>query len=150
DQGSFAPASGAREWDSSVQSVTQRGNVTTSFVPGTSRTMIYDVTGNPTSITENGVSTQITSTTTTNYAAPSQITTGSFTNPITVNSFLGLTNETGPNNYGIAIGYDSMAHPTSVTSPFGAVTSTIYDAAGSLSSTGVNGRWTQNANDGLG
>ena len=152
DQTGLASVSGAREWDSSLQSVTQRGNVTSSSVPGMGRTAAYDVTGNVVSVTVNGVTTQVSTTSTTNYAAPSQITTGSFTNSQTFNSFLGLTNESGPNGFSVAFGFDTSARPSSVTSPFGAQTVVAYydTATPPYSTTTVNGRWTKATKDGLG
>ena len=65
-------------------------------------------------------------TSTTNYAAPSQITVGSLTQTNTYNSFLAPTNETGPNGTSVSLGYDLMARPSSATSHFGATTTTSY------------------------
>ncbi len=45
---------------------------------------------------------------------------------MTYNSFLGLTNETGPNSSSVTLGYDVLARPNSTTSPFGATTTTSY------------------------
>ncbi len=60
-------------------------------------------------------------------------------------SFLGLTNETGPNGTSVSLGYDAGARPNSSTSPFGASTYTIYNDTASPPNacTIVDGRWTQ-------
>jgi YD repeat-containing protein len=94
----------------------------------------------------------VTTTTSTNWAAPSELTVGSLSQTMSYSSFLGLTNTTGPNGTSVSVGYDANARPTSVTSPFGAVTTTTYNDTASPPTvvTTVNGRWTQQTLDGFG
>ncbi|HEY7338162.1 MAG TPA: DUF2341 domain-containing protein, partial [Bryobacteraceae bacterium] len=152
DQGFLANVSGMREWDSGVQNVTARGNPTTITGPSGTTMAGYNVAGAPTSTTVNGVITSVSTTSTTNYAAPSQMTVGSLSETMSYSSFLGLTNETGPNGAGVSLGYDANARPTSATSPFGAMTTTTYNDTASPPTvvTSVNGRWTKQTLDGLG
>ncbi len=113
----------------------------------------YDLFGNVMGATDgNGVSSSVTTNSSTDYAAPSQITVGtSLTTTMTYNSFLGLTAQTGPNGTSVDIGYDTNARPTSSTSPFGATTSTAYtDSSSGSTCTMVDNRWTQTNLDGLG
>ncbi|MBV8844418.1 MAG: hypothetical protein JO307_16545, partial [Bryobacterales bacterium] len=152
DGAGLSSVSGLREWDSNVQNVTARGNPTTITGPDGTTTFTYNVAGAPASMTVNGVMVAVTTNGSTNYAAPSQLTTGSLTQTMSYNSFLGTTSTTGPNNASVSIGYDANARPTSVTSPFGAVTTTTYNDTASPATilTSVNGRWTRQTLDGLG
>ena len=141
-------------WDTSYGSVTARGNPTSVFdVNGIYTYTNYDLFGNVMGATDgNGVSSSVTTNSSTDYAAPSQITVGtSLTTTMTYNSFLGLTAQTGPNGTNVDIGYDTNARPTSSTSPFGATTSTAYtDSSSGSTCTMVDNRWTQTNLDGLG
>lgn len=143
-----------REWDTTYASTGWRGNPTSIGTPSGATANVYDRYGNVSSTTVNGITSTVSTTSTTNYAAPSQITVGSsLTTSLTYdNSFLGLTNETGPNGTSVDIGYDANARPASSTSPFGATTSTSYNDTASPPNTCtmVNGRWTQTNLDGLG
>ncbi len=143
-----------REWDSNYTANAYRGNPTNVSTPSGATTNVYDMYGNVSSTTANGVTTTVSTTSATNYAAPSQITVGSsLTTSLSYsNDFLGLTNETGPNGTSVDIGYDTNARPTSSTSPFGATTGTSYNDTASPPNTCtmVNGRWTQTNLDGLG
>ncbi len=143
-----------REWDSSYGSVTTRGNATSiTDVSGNRTSVSYDKYGNTVITTVNGVPSSASVSGTTNYAAPDSITVNSaLTTSMTYSSFLGLTNETGPNGTSVDIGYDSAARPVSSTSPFGATTGTAYNDTASPPNTctSVNGRWTQTQLDGLG
>jgi RHS repeat-associated protein len=153
DQYSLASLSGVYEWDSSMQSVTTRGNPTTVVSSGGTQSMHYDIAGGVSNTTVNGVTTTATTTSTTNYAAPSQITVGSLSTSMSYNSFLGLTNETDPNGAQVSIGYDALARPGSTTSPFGATTTITYNDTSSpptANTTINNGRWTRTSMDGLG
>jgi RHS repeat-associated protein len=140
------------QWDTSVQNVTARGNPTSVSGPSGVTSVRYDVTGTANSMTVNGVATAVSTTTATNWAAPSSLTVGSLEQTMSYSSFLGLTSTTGPNGASVSIGYDAMARPTSVTSPFGAVTTTTYNDTASPPTvvTSVNGRWSQQNLDGFG
>jgi YD repeat-containing protein len=157
DGSSLSTPSGSapREWDSSyTSSVTTRGNVTSSTdVSGNTTTNTYDIYGNTTATTVNGVTSTASTSSTTNFAAPDSITVNStLTTSMTYNSFLGLTNETGPNSTSVDIGYDSAGRPQSSTSAFGATTNyQYYDSASPPNScSSVNTRWTETILDGLG
>ncbi|MBV9399757.1 MAG: RHS repeat-associated core domain-containing protein, partial [Bryobacterales bacterium] len=152
DQSLMSYLSGVREWDGSVQYVQWRGNPTTVTGPSGTTQISYDMTGNATSTSVNGVATSVSTTSATNYAAPSQMTVGSLSQTMSYTSFLGLTNETGPNGASVSLGYDANARPTSATSPFGAVTTTTYNDTASPPTivTSINGRWTRQTLDGLG
>ncbi|HEV8414572.1 MAG TPA: RHS repeat-associated core domain-containing protein [Bryobacteraceae bacterium] len=152
DEFGLTSLSGILDWDTSMSGITLRGNPTTITSPAGTQTMHYDVAGGVTSTTSNGVTTSLTSTGTTNYAAPSQITVGGFSTSLTYNSFLGLTNETDPNGAQMTIGYDVVARPSSTTSPFGATTTNTYSDTSNppTVTSAVNGRWTRNSMDGLG
>jgi RHS repeat-associated protein len=154
DQGYLASVSGMREWDSSVATGygAARGNPTTVTGPSGTTTMSYNIAGAPATVTVNGVTTSVSTTGTTNYAAPSLMTVGSLSETMNYNSFLGLTNDSGPNGASVTIGYDANARPNSVTSPFGGVTGTAYNDTASPPTvvTSVNGRWTRQTLDGLG
>ena len=122
-------------------------------IAGTS-TSNYDTYGNVVSGTSpRGVSSTVSTASSTNYAAPASITVGSsLTTSMTYASFLGLTNQTGPSGTSVDVGYDTNARPTTVTSPFGAVTTTTYNDTASPPNTCsiVNNRWTQTNLDALG
>ena len=144
-----------REWDTAYTSIGYRGNATTVAALSGTSTAVYDLYGNTASGTgASGVSSSITTTSATNYAAPVQVTVGGSltTNLSYSNSFLGLTNETGPNGTSVSLGYDASARPNSSTSPFGASTYTIYNDTASPPNTCtiIDGRWTQTNLDGLG
>jgi YD repeat-containing protein len=107
-------------------------------------------------MTVNGVQTQLTSSSSNNLAVPSQLTVGSLTTNLGWSSFLGLTNETGPNGDSSSTVYDQYARPSGSTSPFGATTAVTYSNPPYSSSTPptitstINGRWTKTTMDGLG
>ena len=149
--------SGLREWDTSyTPSVTTRGNVCASTVPSGNTQLQLDASGNVLKNMTNGVNTQVSSTSTTNYAVPSQLTVGSLSSSLSWSSFLGLTNDTGPNGDSSSTYYDTYARPSSSTSPFGATTTVSFNNApysntnpATIKST-TNGRWSQTTMDGLG
>jgi hypothetical protein len=75
---------------------TIRGNIAQSTTPSGVTTMTYDIGGNVTTTTKNGVPTTVTTTSSTNYAAPIQITTNStLSSTMNWTSFLGLSSATG-------------------------------------------------------
>ena len=104
-----------------------RGNPTTISQPGNTTGLSHDFAGNVIFSNTNGVITRPTINNSMNYTVPTAITTGSFTTNLGFNSFLGLTNETGPNGDSLGIGYDAAARPASTTSPFGAYTIYTYN-----------------------
>lgn len=154
----LASASPSWGWDSSFSStsVTARGNPAVTITSSGITCIAYDVTGNPVSMTVNGVQTQLTSSSSNNLAVPSQLTVGSLTTNLGWSSFLGLTNETGPNGDSSSTVYDQYARPSGSTSPFGATTAVTYSNPPYSSSTPptitstINGRWTKTTMDGLG
>ena len=131
--------------------------------------MNYDASGNVVSTTVNGVTAQVSSSSSTNFAAPTQLTVGSQSTTLGWSSFLGLTNDTGPNGDSSQTVYDAYARPSNSTSPFGAVTAVNYSSPPYNSSTPPtvttivadtavpgggyttsSGRWTRQTLDGLG
>jgi hypothetical protein len=139
----------AHEW---VSPNAPRGNPITITSPSGTQMLTYDFAGGVLTNNVNGLQSSVTSTSATNYAAPSQITVGSLSTSMSYSSFLGLTDETDPNGASTTIGYDVMARPSSTTSPFGATTTVTYSDTSSppTSTTTVNGRWTRTTMDGLG
>ncbi len=151
----YTPSGSApREWDSNYGSVTKRGNATSiTDVSGNATSVSYDLYGNTHATTVNGVPSSASVSSTTNYAAPDSITVNSaLTTSMTYSSFLGLTNETGPNGTSVDIGYDTSGRPQSSKSPFGAYTYIVYNDSATPPNvcTSVNTRWTQTFLDGLG
>ncbi|MBV8842233.1 MAG: hypothetical protein JO307_05420 [Bryobacterales bacterium] len=152
DGGSRTARSGQREWDTAYASVTARGNPTSVTDNSGTKTISYDELGNPASVTVNGVAQSIATTTTTNFAAPEQLTVGSLTTTNTYSTFLGLTNETGPNSASISVAYDLQARPLTTTGVYGATTTNTYNDTASPPTfvATINGRWTRQTLDGLG
>jgi RHS repeat-associated protein len=143
-------------WDSTVTGRV-RGNLTESMPPSASvNYWTYDGGGNVVTATVNGVTTAASTTSTTNFAAPSQLSVGTATAALTYSTFLGFASGTGQNGDYASVSYDSYGRPTGATSPFGAATSYTYNA-GPYSSTNpatvtttTNGRWTLTTLDGFG
>ena len=133
DGGTLASVTGAYEHDSTYgTSLIYRGNVTSSTTPTTITTNAYDMTGNVTTTTVNGVATTVTSSSSTNYAAPTQVTTiPQQSSNMTWNTFLGLSSAAGPNGDTGAITYDANARPLTSTSPYGALTYYTYNDSAS-------------------
>jgi RHS repeat-associated protein len=153
------PSTTPYEWDTGYSSATYRGNLTSSSTPSGSASYAYDNAGNIGYATVNGVETASVTSTTTNFAAPDQLTVGSLSTSMSWNAFLGPTSDTGPNGDSISESYDTYARPTQVTSPFGATTSYVYNSPPFSSSSpatvtiypnGTSGRWTKNTLDGFG
>ena len=71
---------------------------------------------------------------------------------MTWSSFLGLSSATDPNNDTGSIFYDATARPSSVTSPYGAVTTYTYNDTASppTSIATTNGHWVETVMDGFG
>ena len=127
-----------------------RGNVATSTTPTTSSTIHYDITGSVTSTVTNGVTSSVT--TTNNYAAPGQITTNLLTSTMNWTNALGLSSATGPNGDTGSINYDVNARPSTVGSPYGAVTTYSYFDTSSPPNkyATTDGHWVQTVMDGFG
>ena len=90
--------SGLREWDSTYStSLTIRGLPCSSYTPSGTTQYDYDESGNVTAMSVNGVATQVSTSSTNNFAAPTQLTVGSLSSSLSYTSFLGLSNVTGPN-----------------------------------------------------
>jgi YD repeat-containing protein len=155
--GGFALApSGVTVWDSAYASIAYHGLVTSSTTLSGTSTYTYDQTGTMLNATLNGVSTNITASSTNGYAVPSQITTGSLTQSMDWSTFLGLTSSTGPNSDVATINYDSYGRPYNSISVFGAQTTYTYSSAPYSSSNAawsestIDGRFTKTTLDGLG
>ena len=102
-----------------------RGLVNISSTPMATTTNNYDLTGNITNTTVNGVTSTVTPAN--NYAVPGQVTTNSLTSTMNWNSFLGMTSAIGPNGDTGSISYDTNGRPHTTTSPYGAVTTYTYN-----------------------
>lgn len=152
---STAP-SGISLWDNTYASVTYRGDVATSTTPAATRSNSYDATGTVTKAVVNGVTTNVTSSSSNNYAVPSQISVGSLSESMNWSSFLGLTSATGPNGDNSTITYDSYGRPQTSKSAFGAQTTYTYSTGPysasnvAWSKSTINGRFTKTTLDGLG
>ncbi len=134
-----------------------RGNVTNSVVPITTTANSFDLTGNVTGTTVNGVTSTVTASN--NDAAPEQISVNTQNNnnlllqsTMTWSAFLGLSSAAGPNGDAGSVDYDSNARPSSTKSPYGAVTTYIYnDAASTPNKVAItDGHWVQTNMDGFG
>jgi RHS repeat-associated protein len=153
DGGSLTNVSSPGEHDSTMDSSQiYRGNVTASTTPTASSTASYDITGNQTSGTTNGVTTSASITSTTNYALPSQITTGTLSSSLSYTALFGVSSQTGPNGDGGTITYDSYGRPASSLSPNGATTTYGYHETSSppYRTSLTNGRWIRTTLDGFG
>ena len=129
-----------------------RGNVVGSTTPAATKLFQHDIGGNVTSTTVNGVYSTVATSSSTNYAAPSQMTTNTLSSTANWTSALGLSSAAGPNGDTASFGYDSNGRPLSTTSPTGAVTNYTYaDSASPPTKTATtNTHWVQTAMDGFG
>ncbi|HTS46968.1 MAG TPA: RHS repeat-associated core domain-containing protein [Bryobacteraceae bacterium] len=128
-----------------------RGNVSQSVTPSGTKTVYYDIGGNVTRTTNNGVTTSVATNSTTNWAAPSQLTTNSLSSSMNWAPFLGLSSATGPNGDTASLNYGGSERPTSSTSPTGAVTNYTYvDGIGPSVTATTNGHWVKTIKDGFG
>jgi len=130
-----------------------RGNLVSTVTPAGTKGFAYDIGGNVTTTNLNGVLSTVTTSSSTNYAAPYQITTNTLA-PSTMNwnAALGLSSAAGPNGDTASFGYDTNGRPTSTTSPTGAVTNYTYaDTASPPNKTATtNTHWVQTSMDGFG
>lgn len=153
DGTTIGSVSGPNEHDPNyTTSFTYRGNVTSSVTPTTNTINYYDMTGNLMSTAVNGVSSTVTTTSATNYAAPSQMTTNSLTSTASWSPFLGFSSATGPNGNAGSVTYDANGRPSTSTSQYGAVTNYTYnDTASPPNMIGTtNGHWVETVMDGFG
>ena len=103
-----------------------RGVVLTSTTPTSNLSYQYDIAGNVTQTTNNGVQTTVATNSGTNFAAPSTLTTN-YSSSLTWSSFLGLSSATGPNGDTMSITYNGTGRPLYTWSPYGAETSYTYN-----------------------
>ena len=137
-----------------------RGNVFYSQKAGGPLTMTYyDVGGNPTSATDGVTTTSVSTTSTTNYAAPSVITPNSNSNLQTTASYtswLSMSSVTGPNNTTASTTYDTFGRPYTSRSIYGAQTvysysNTVpYMITATTTNSNNTSHWTQTTLDGFG
>jgi RHS repeat-associated protein len=130
-----------------------RGNLTAQTGGPRPQYFWYDITGNPTLVSawpdgRDGVA--ITTTSQTNYAAPSVLRSDALNTNLNWTAFLGLASETGPNADTVSFTYDDFARPSSTTSPDGAVTTYSYGISPPTRTATTNGRWEKTTFDGLG
>jgi len=126
------------------QSFFYRGNVTQTTTPAGVTCTMYNTGGVVVTTTRNGVQVSADVNASTNYTAPSALTTGGLTETMQWNSFLGLTQETGPNGDTTALLYDAYSRLTQTTRPQGAVTTYTYITTPGTSTSTTNGHWTKN------
>ncbi len=131
---------------------TTRGNVTTSVTPAGTTTLGYDIGGNLLTNNNNGLTTSSTVSSTTNYTAPSAVTTISLSSSLNYSAALGVTSATGPNGDNLGIVYDATNRPHTTTAPTGAVTTYTYNDTASPPNkiATTNGHWVRTNMDGFG
>ena len=129
-----------------------RGNVVGSTTPAATKVFQHDIGGNVTSTTVNGVYSTVATSSSTNFAAPSQMTTNTLSSTANWTSALGLSSAAGPNGDTASFGYDTNGRPTSTTSPTLAVTNYTYadSASPPYKTATTNSHWVQTAMDGFG
>ncbi len=153
DQTTPAAATGINEHSSQYGTTWMtRGNPTTVVSPSGTIVYGYDIAGNVIIANTNGRSTSSTINTTTNYAAPSQITTISLSSSMSYTAALGVNSATGPNGDNLAIAYDANNRPHTTTAPTGAVTTFTYNDSATPPNkiATTNGHWVQTNMDGFG
>ena len=129
----------------------QRGYLATSVTPAVTTSYGYQY-GKVNSVSgSDGTTLQSNLPASTNYAAPTTITTQTYGETIGYNSWLGVTQTTGLNGEQLYLTYDGIGRPTTATSPYGATTNFAYAAAVPLwqTKTGPDG-FTRTTLDGLG
>jgi YD repeat-containing protein len=129
-----------------------RGNPHYTATPGGTKCLSYDAGGNLLTHNNNGLTTTATVNSTTNYAAPSQITTNSLSGTTNYTAALGLTSASGPNGDTASILYDPNNRPSTTTSPYGAQTTYTYNDSASPPNkiATTNGHWVKTSMDGFG
>jgi RHS repeat-associated protein len=129
-----------------------RPMLTTSATPAKTTTYSFNAWGTLNSATaSDGTSVTLNTNSSTNYAAPSSVTTQSYSQSLSYNSWLGITQATGANGEQLAMTYDSYGRPVTGTSPYGATTTYSYSTSLPFTQTanGPNGITTTTL-DGLG
>ena len=106
-----------------------RGQVSASVNPAKFTCSQYYIYGFASAVSSDGTSVTAASTASTNYAAPSTITTQSYGETIAYNSWLGITQTTGLNGETLYLTYDSYGRPSTAVSPYGATTSYSYSTS---------------------
>ena len=129
-----------------------RGDLHASVTPSEVRCRSYDITGNVTSTSVNGVTSSVNINSTTNWAVPSQITTYSLTSNMSWYLSLYPNSITGPNTDTTSFTFDGNGRPYQTTSATGATTTYTYADTASLpyKTATTNGHWVQTAMDGFG
>jgi YD repeat-containing protein len=124
------------QWVSSVTAIDPanssnifRGNVTTNYGMDMTHSMCYATTGAVIRSTNGGHTSTTQTSATTNYTAPTAITTGSLTTTLSWDNMLRPTGETGPNGDGVSIGYDSASRPATTYTPNGAYVTYTYSTS---------------------
>jgi RHS repeat-associated protein len=121
-------------WDSSYSTITYRGHIASSTTLSGTTSYYYDVLGSVKQTTVNGVTSNVTSSTSNNYAVPSQITVGSLSDSMSWTSFLGLSSNTGSNSDTGYVSYDGYGRPSYSTAVSGAITAHVYSTGPTYSS----------------
>jgi RHS repeat-associated protein len=157
--GSLASVSGQREHDDATFQaglVSGRGNLTVAQrIDGTVCAQ-YDMLGNAIvqqdTLGRNYAVTYGNTSAAPNYAAPSAITTGSYSNTMSWYPFLGIQSQTGPTTTSATttVQYDSYARPTQTTSVHNAITTYAYGTSPPTITATTDGHWTRTTLDGLG
>jgi RHS repeat-associated protein len=159
--GSLAAMPNATQHDTGGYSAAMqvRGNLTRVATPQGQRCMSYNIGGVALTTWDGyGHSSSATADPQRNYAVPSAITTGSYSNTLTWDGTLNLTQNVGPNGATATFGWDSLRRETSRTLPNGAVINHEYGigqgagASWHKVTTGLspNFRWTKTVFDGFG
>ncbi|MEZ5355296.1 MAG: hypothetical protein R2762_21895 [Bryobacteraceae bacterium] len=129
-----------------------RGNATGQWqYGGLSTTFNYDITG-LTIVAQQGTRT-VSATPAQNNAVPGTMTVngnGSLQHTMNWNTFLGLTQDAGPNGATSSYSYDAYARPTQKWSPMGSLTQFAYDDAARQTRAVTSGRVVRTTMDGFG
>ncbi len=106
-----------------------RGNLSNSTTPALSTQITRWDTGNPQYVSRSdGRTVSLSADSQTNYSAPMSISTESYSQSVTYNSWLGITSTTGANGEQLSMTYDSKGRPLTGTSAYGGVTSYTYSS----------------------
>jgi YD repeat-containing protein len=129
-----------------------RGLLSVSVNPATANCLVYDAYGVVRmAVGSDGSTTTATSDSSTNYAAPSSLSTTTYSETVSYNSWLGVTATTGLNGETLSMTYDSYGRPATGTSPYGATWTYGYTSTTPIqqTKTGPDG-FTRTTLDGLG
>jgi hypothetical protein len=131
---------------------TTRGNPTTVVSPSATTLYNHDIAGNVTYTNVNGLVTNSSVTSTTNFAAPSQLTTNSLSSSLNYSAALGVTSASGPNGDTLGVVYDTNNRPHTTAAPTGAITTYTYNDSATPPNkiATTNGHWVQTNMDGFG